>query len=488
MKSLLRLILLSFLIFGMCLPLYAADSAKMLRRDLERIFSDRRFADAQWGIEVFSLDRSEILYEKNPRRLCIPASNNKIFTAAAALMQLGPDYCFKTQVLADGPIVDGVLKGSLIIAGFGDPSSSSRIAPKDPFHTFRIWAGKLKQQGIRAIAGDIIGDGASFDETEYGRGWEWDDLAEGFAAPVSALQFNENLIRLEITPNPKAGEFAFIKMTPIADYFAVDNRSITASAGSSARVEIQRSRSGSGIVVHGALPQNSAAVDHSVAVQFPIRYYLSALKQVLSEEGIDISRCAIIERRKARSQSAYPLWIHLSPPLSELMVPLLKMSLNLMAESLARTLGLELRGEGTFSKGKEIVEDSLSRMGINKEQYSYSDGSGLSRLNLASADTFARILEHMYRSPHFAVFYKALPIAGVDGTLANRMKGAKAENNVHAKTGTLANVSALSGYVQTADKEMLAFSIIANNFLAEKDAAEQLQDKALQRLARFSRK
>jgi serine-type D-Ala-D-Ala carboxypeptidase/endopeptidase (penicillin-binding protein 4) len=488
MKQFRRALLLLFIIAAMTLPVPAADSPKILRRDLDQIFSDKRFAGAQWGIEVFSLDRSELLYEKNCRRLYIPASNNKILTAAAALTQLGPDYRFKTRVLADGPVIDGELKGNLIIAGFGDPSSSSRIPPKDPFLVFRKWAETLKQQGIRAIAGDLIGDGASFEETEYGRGWEWDDLAAGFAAPISALQFNENLLRLEITANPKPGEFAFIKMTPIADYFAVENRIATDLGRSSARIEIQRSRSGSGIVLNGVLPRNGATLDRSVAVQFPALYYLSALKQVLGEEGIDISRCAVVEKRKAGSQSANLLWTHSSPPLSELLSPLLKMSLNLMAESLVRAMGLELRGEGAFSKGKEIVEDSLGRMGISKDNYSYSDGSGLSRLNLTSADTLIRILRHMYQSPHFAAFYEALPIAGVDGTLANRMKGTNAENNAHAKTGTLTHVSAISGYVRTKNKELLAFSFIANNFLAEKDAADQLQDKAIQRLARFSRK
>jgi serine-type D-Ala-D-Ala carboxypeptidase/endopeptidase (penicillin-binding protein 4) len=488
MKLLTRAILLLLLLAGISAPVPAADSARKLRSDLDRIFADRTFADAQWGIEVFSLDRSEMVYEKNSHRLLIPASNNKILTVAAALTKLGPGYRFKTSIWADGPVAGGVLEGNLIIDGFGDPSSSSRIPPKDPFPAFRSWAEKLKQQGIHAIAGDIIGNGTAFEETEYGRGWEWDDLAEGYAAPVSALQFNENLVELEISPNLKAEEFAFLKMTPIADSLAVINRIVTAAAGGAARIEMQRSRSGPGITATGTIPQNGAAITHTVAVQTPIRYYLSALKQVLSEEGIDTSRCAIGERGSARPQTARLLWVHTSPPLSELTAPLLKMSLNLMAESLARALGLEFRSEGSFSKGKEIVEESLLGMGISKETYSYADGSGLSRLNLASADALVRILGSLHRSPQFALFYEALPIAGVDGTLAARMKGTRAEKNVRAKTGTLAHVSALSGYVQTADKELLAFSIIANNFLTDKNAAEQLQDKALQRLARFSRK
>jgi serine-type D-Ala-D-Ala carboxypeptidase/endopeptidase (penicillin-binding protein 4) len=488
MKQLARGFFFLLLILGTSLPGSAADSVKILNRDLDRIFSDPRFANAQWGVEIFSLDRSEMLYAKNSQRLLVPASNNKILTVAAALTQLGLDYRFKTQVWADGPIIDGILKGNLIIAGFGDPSSSSRISPKDPFQPFRTWASNLIQKGIRAIDGTIIGDGSSFEETVYGHGWAWDDLAEGYAAPVSALQFNENVIALEIAPGLKANEAASIKMSPLAKYLTVDNRIITKASGSSSHIDLERSRLGEEITVRGVLLENSSAIDRNVAVQFPIRYYLSALKQVLGDEGIDISRCDIKESRQARSQSASLLWLHSSPPLSEIVRPLLKMSLNLSSETLARVLGLERRGEGRFSKGKEIVEEALEQMGLNKESYVFSDASGLSRMNLVSADALIRILGHMYRSPQFSVFYDALPIAGIDGTLAARMKGTKAENNVHAKTGTMSHVSSLSGYIKTADNEMLAFSMIANNFLAEKDGAEHLQDSALIRLARFSRK
>jgi serine-type D-Ala-D-Ala carboxypeptidase/endopeptidase (penicillin-binding protein 4) len=477
-------------LFMVCLslPVFAADPAKTLRVDLNRIFSDSRLADAQLGAEVFSLDRSEVLYEKNPSKLYMPASNNKILTVAVALIGLGPEYRFKTQILADGPVIDGVLKGNLIIVGFGDPSSSSRIEPKDPFLAFRNWAVRLKQQGVHKIAGSILGDGGSFEETAYGRGWAWDDLPEGYAAPVSALQFNENLVGLEIAPGSETGGIASIKTEPLTAYFTIESKVVADAAKKPARIEIIRSRIDDAAVVRGTIPPGTAAVARAVAVQYPVRYYLSAFKQILNEEGIDVSNCEISETRGFQTQSASQLWIHTSPPLSELIAPIMKMSLNLSAETLVRALALELRAEGSFARGKEVVEEILGRMGLGKESYSYADGSGLSRLNLVSADALVRILKFMHQHPHFRCFYDALAIAGVDGTLAMRMKRTKAENNVHAKTGTFAHASALSGYVRTADGEMLAFSILANNYVASKDAAEYVQDKALARLAGFSRK
>ena len=472
----------------LCLPAFAADPVKTLRAGLNRIFDDTRLADAQLGVKIFSLDRSEVLYEKNPSKLYMPASNNKIITAAAALVCLGPDYTFKTRVLADGPVVDGTLKGNLIIAGFGDPSSSSRIPPKDPFGAFRGWAAKLKQQGIRSISGSIVGDGGAFQEVAYGRGWAWDDLPEGYAAPVSALQFNENLIWLEIAPGAEAGSYASIKAEPLTAYSTVESKVLTDATRKPARIEITRSRIDDSATVSGTIPLGGTALSRAVAIQYPVRYYLSALKHVLAEEGIDVSACQISDTRGVFTQSESVLWDHRSPPLSELLAPMMKMSLNLGAETLVRTMGLELRGEGSFSRGKEVVEDTLERMGLGKEEYTYADGSGLSRLNLISADALVRVLRYMHRHPHFGGFYDALAVAGVDGTLAARMKRTKAENNVHAKTGTFASASALSGYVQTADGEMLAFSILVNNYVSSKASAESAQDKALSMLAGFSRK
>ena len=470
-----------------CCEAFAVDPIKILGSDLNRIFSDGRLADAQLGIEIYSLDRKETLFEKNSLKLLVPASNNKIITAAVALIRLGPDYRFKTQVWADGPILDGVLRGNLVIVGFGDPSSSSRIQSRDPFQTFRNWAERLKQQGIRAIDGNIIGDGGAFEEKAHGRGWAWDDLTEGFAAPVSALQFNENLISLEIAPGPKAGSLASIKTEPLGNYLDLDVKVTTENAGQP-RIDIERSRASEMIAVSGTLPLKSSPLNRPIAVQFPIRYYLWALRSALAEDGIDVSACQTIEMRGARTPSSALLWIHSSPPLSEILNPLLKMSLNLSSETLTRILGLELKGEGTFSKGQEVVENAIAQMGIDKGTYSYADGSGLSRLNLVSANALIKILRFIHQHPDFKIFYDALPIAGVDGTLASRMKKTKAADNVRAKTGSFANVCTLSGYVRTADGEMLAFSILANNFLAPKEVVESAQDRAMVRLAGFSRK
>jgi len=484
-----RLYLFCFLLAACsAAALYAADPVKILRADLTKVLSDARLADAQLGVEVYSLDRAEILYGKNPQKLFVPASNNKLLTAAAALLCLGSDYRFKTEIWAQGPVVNGVLKGDLIIAGFGDPSSSSWVGSKDPFEPFQGWAAKLKQHGISALEGAILGDGGAFEGTEHGQGWAWDDLTEGYAAPVSALQFNENQITLEISPGPETGAPASVRTAPLPDYGRIESHVQTGSVSSAPRISIERSKDTETFVVRGVIPLRGAPLTRTVSVQFPIDYYLTALKSSLSREGISVAGCEIKRVRRYRPITASLLWTHTSAPLSELVSPMMKMSLNLSAESLTRVLGLEIYGEGIFSRGKDAVEQALLRMGLSKESYAYADGSGLSRLNLVSADALIHILKFMHQSSHFPVFYGSLAIAGVDGTLETRMRRAGIANNVRAKTGSVANVSALSGYVQTADKEMLAFAILTNNFLVSRSVVESMQEKALARLAAFTRK
>jgi serine-type D-Ala-D-Ala carboxypeptidase/endopeptidase (penicillin-binding protein 4) len=465
----------------------AADPLRSLRADLDKIFSDKDFAGTKWGVEVYSLNRSEKLYEREPEMLCVPASTNKIITASVALLRLGADYQFKTRVLADGSIKDGVLEGNLVIAGYGDPSNSPKLQAGDPFRTFKDWAEKLKERSIHAISDDIVGDGSAFEEIPYGQGWEWNDLIQSYAAPVSALQFNENLVSLHIIPGIERGSIPSVTATPLADYLYFDDRIVTETENSAASIRIERGASDELVVLRGSVPLKSPGIIRDISVRFPIRYYLAALSRALSDQGIDISKAGGI-RESGTTKSASLLWTHLSPPLSEIIKPMLKESLNLCAETFERVLGMELRGEGTFSKGREVVEETLAEMGIKKGSYNYADASGLSRLNLVSADTLVKILKFMHERPCFSDFYDSLPVAGCDGTLANRMKGTAAENNAHAKTGTLSNVSAISGYVRTKSGEMLAFSMTANNYLFSKARAESAEDAAIARLANFSRK
>jgi D-alanyl-D-alanine carboxypeptidase/D-alanyl-D-alanine-endopeptidase (penicillin-binding protein 4) len=494
-KSLLLILILAcFSLSAGCrariaVPAVAGTPAR-IGADLEGIFSDPIFAGAQWGVEVLSLDRGDVLYAHNPTRLYMPASNNKILTVASALVRLGPDFHYETRISAGGPIADGTLRGNLIITGSGDPSLAPRFHNSDPFRVFKDWAAKLKEKGIRKIDGAIVGDARAFPPPFFGTGWEWDDLTYGYAAPVTALQFNENLITVEVSPGETEGSAATVRCTPMPDYLSIDAQVTTLPAGARGNIDVQRGARGEAVIVRGTIAAKAKPDSTTIAVENPALYYLAALKRTLLEEGLDVSSTAI--RESGDSDPPAPpagsaLWTHSSPPLSEIVKPLLKVSQNLYAETLARTLGLALRNRGSFEAGREVVSEVLQGMAIPNGTFAYADGSGLSRHNLVSADMLVRIFRFMYRHRSFQIFYDALPIAGVDGTIRARLKGTKAENNVHAKTGTIAQVRCLSGYIKTADGEMLAFAMIANNFLAPNTTVEYVQDSALEYLANIRR-
>jgi len=202
----------------------ANDSLQALQNSFDKIIAAGRFAKAQWGVKVVSLDRAETLYDHDSERLLMPASNNKLLTGAIALVRLGPDFRYQTRIMAEGSITDGILRGNLMIVGSGDPSMAPRFYSGDPFGTFREWAAILKDKGIRGIEGDIAGNGSAFDYPGLGEGWQWDDLPYGYATPVSALQFNENQITLEITPGANAGDPVSIRTQPLEDYMTVECR------------------------------------------------------------------------------------------------------------------------------------------------------------------------------------------------------------------------------------------------------------------------
>jgi len=486
------------------------DALAVLRRDLDAVFSERRLADAQWGVQVYSLDRGEVLFERNARKLYLPASNAKLLTAAAALTRLGPAYRFKTKILAAGTVEGGVLRGDLIVQGFGDPSATARMArdegkgngAKDYFAAFRGWAARLKERGITAVAGRLVGDATAFSGDAYGRGWEWDDLIASYAAPVSALQFNENFVTLGIKPGAEAGAAAATTQEPLPGYLRVQGgvttraRPAKGAKGANGakeddmKITVSRAESGEpgveAVKIDGAMPLKGLASNRLVAVERPVRYYLEALKHLLAQEGVDVANCAVAEG--VAPETATLLWTQESAPLGELLVPIMKESLNLPAETLLRALGREAHGTASAEDGIRVVEEMLTGVGIAPKSYIYADASGLSRRHLVSADILVKLLGFMYKQPTFPQFYGALAVAGADGTLKNRLKKTAAEGNVRAKTGTMSGVSAISGYVDTADGERLAFSMIANNYPFPKAVAEEVQNRALARLASFSRK
>lgn len=464
-------------------PGHLSPEARRLAAELDSAFSSVEYTRASWGVVIRSLDNGEVLYRRNAARLFMPASNQKIITGAVALARLGPDFRYRTTVLSAGERRGDTLAGDLIVVGRGDPTFSLRAAGgADVLATLRQFADSLRARGIRVISGTVRGNGSWFADPPLGTGWMWDDLQDSYSAPVGALQFNEGFAVVEVTPGDSAGAPLRARLIPAGAPLRLVVSAVTAPADSNLR-RVGRTRVffTDSVEITGRLSAGQPPVRFEVSVTDPVRYFEAALEQALREEGIELLR------RPAISAGADTLFVISSRPLRDVLPLLEKPSQNQIAEALLRTLGGELRGVASEDSGRAVVRETLGDWGIPEDAFVYVDGSGLSRYNYVAPEAVAEVLVAVSRRPDFQVFLDALPIAGVDGTLAGRMRGTAAEGNVRAKTGSIANVRTLSGYVTTRDGERLVFVMMANHFTVPRRVVERTQDHVAERLANFSR-
>jgi len=465
----------------------APNSAPIaLRRSVDAILNDPPLAHGTWGVQVSSLKTNQTLYEFNARKLLIPASNMKIVTLAAAAERLGWDYTYDTQLYAAGRIDAGRLDGDLIVVGTGDPA----LMEADGMRLFAAWAGELRARGIRSISGRVVGDDNAFDDDGLGFGWSWDDLPDDYAAGVGALQYNENAVRLSIAPGPAAGDFAAVSLTPPGSGLVVDSTLKTSAAGAASSIAASRLPGSARLTLRGSIAAGSQVSTRLVSVDNPTIFYVNAVRNALIAEGIDVRGAAVdvddVIDPPART-GATLIASHRSPPLSTLAERLMKESQNLYAETLLETMGAKA-GTPTFVGGRSQVQTTLQAWGVAASDLIVRDGSGLTRYDFVTPAALVAILTHLQRDDkHREAFEKTLPIAGRDGTLANRMKGTRAEGNARGKTGSMTGVRTLSGYVTSADGEALAFSIMANNFETPPDVVNKAADAIVVTLAEFKR-
>jgi serine-type D-Ala-D-Ala carboxypeptidase/endopeptidase (penicillin-binding protein 4) len=458
------------------------DARGTVAAALDSIFDDAAFEPATWGVLVRSLGTGETLYARNAGQMLLPASNVKAVTGAAALHVLGGGYRYRTPVLADGDVRDGVLHGDLVVVGRGDPTVSARFAG-DARHVFRAWADSLRAHGVRHVTGDLVGNDAAFPDAPLGRGWTWDDLRWYYSAPFGALQLDDGIVRLSVAPGARVGEPAVVALAPAAAPMPVRNLARTGAAGTAPSVRIALAQHAPGFVVTGSIPADAPVHRDSASVQDPAEYFLFVLGATLADAGIRVDGgvrrdTAVVALFAPRRE----LFAHTSPPMGEIVTAFMKPSQNQIAEMLLRTVALEARGTGTGAAGRAVVDSLSAIWGLEPRLVSVADGSGLSRYNLIAPAYLVALLEAMDRHPERERFIASLPVMGVDGTLASRMRGTPAEGNVRAKTGTLTGTRALSGYLTTAGGERLVFSMIVNNHILSAADADRLVHAALLRL------
>jgi serine-type D-Ala-D-Ala carboxypeptidase/endopeptidase (penicillin-binding protein 4) len=472
------------------LPRYSVSTLPEFWSQMDDIFNDPSFSNANWGVVIQSLETGEYFYKRNEDKLFMPASSLKLFTTAAGLILLGPEYRFTTNIYRRGIIDGSVLKGDLVIQGRGDPTISARFYGGDMLRLYNLWADSLLDAGIEEIDGNIIGDDSEFDDRGLGEGWAWDDESYWYSAQASAISFNDNCVDLSVfVRQDKKNSKVFVH--PDTKYVVVTNEVNVVPKDSTTNIDVYRERGTNLITVSGTIKVDSDTVRTFCTVNNPTQFAMVTLKKVLEDKGIKISGSPMVVDDLPHPidyKLAEFLFTNSSNPLREIIRVVNKNSQNFYAEQILKTIGLETAHYGTRENGIVAEYDVFKEMGINTDGMRLTDGSGLSRLNLVSPRHFNSLLNYMFKSKYFIPYFNSLPIAGVDGTLGTRLKNTRAEGKVRAKTGFLTDVRSLCGYAFTGDNEPIAFTIIANNFNVPVKLAENIQDLVCLRLSNFKRK
>ncbi len=405
-----------------------ALSRSQFTRYVDSLVLAPAFRNAHWGVLIVDAASGDTLYAHNAGKLFMPASNQKLLTGATALAQLGADYRFVTTFAATGPVDAGVLAGDLVIVPSGDPTFADHFWAGDHRNAFRAMADSLAARGIRHISGGMVRGATPFPDQPCGFGWELDDLTEDYGACVQDLFVNEGFRR------------------------------------------VPRRRT----------PTDTATTTEAIAD--PRGAFFGALRAAMGERGISMAGAADTARVAGRD-AINALFAMQSPPLPAMLTRMMKPSQNQVAEILFKTVARERAGVGRADSARRVMERQLIAWGIDSTEFAVRDGSGMSRHDFVTPRLLIRVLDTMRRAPTFDIWYASLPIAGVDGSLASRMRGTPAQGNVHAKTGTVDKARTLSGYVTTADGRLVLVSMLCNNYSVPNRDVDRVQDAILVALA-----
>lgn len=474
-----------------------------LRAEMEEILVATGNQQGTWAAMAISLDQGDTLLAMNADSSLVPASNQKLLTTVAALSTLGPDFRYQTFLLSSGEIRGDTLWGDLVLYGTGDPTLSDRFYDGETAAMDSL-ARMVVEAGIQEIQGDLVVDGSYFSGPTLHPEWDPRDLNDAFAAPISAVSFNENIVTVRVEAGAASGIPPMVHVLPPGSEIPVSNVAETAPRGTRSRVWLFRETPADPIGIEGEIPVGGRDVWRQLPVPDPLHFTGRHLEKALEAQGIQVrgrvrttSDPSLSVLPDAMSQvplnqgpldqmSPKVIGVLTSPPLIDILRVVNKESNNLMAETVARTLGRVTLGDGSFRGGMEAVQRFLVReVGVPEDQILLRDGSGLSAQNRVSAGVLIRLLRFVADSQHWDVFWDTLPEAGVRRELG-RMSGTPASRNLRAKTGTMDRVSALSGMVRTEAGERILFSILANGVRSEY-RAKRAEDRLGIRLSSLDR-
>jgi D-alanyl-D-alanine carboxypeptidase/D-alanyl-D-alanine-endopeptidase (penicillin-binding protein 4) len=479
-----------------------ASTTGKIRPDVERfrsrldaVLSEAHARKADWGLLIANRDTGETLFDLNADRYFTPASNAKLFTSVFALATLGTGYHFHTTLEATATLgADGKLAGDLLLVGRGDPDLSNRKFPflgkvEHDGPTEKILAEMADAavvRGLKEVDGDLVADDRCIPFDPYPAGWSIGDLFFTFGAPVTAIAFNDNSLTITMSPGARAGDPAVIVVDPAEAATGFTQHITTSTLGTDPQLAVVRQPGPNFLLLRGSVPLSHAPVKLDLAITDPVETTARTLKELLEARGVRIKGRIRVEEtpapqalkpgeapvllssesksaEKNSAANALVLAEHVSPPLLESVRVMNKVSQNLHAELFLRTIAREKTGIGSAEIGLKLEQDFLKSVGVAEDDAVLTDGSGLSTNNLVTPRAVVALLQYAIHQPWGSDFMSTLPIAGVDGTLEDRMKSTPAAGLIQAKTGGLEHVHALSGYATTVGGEYLVFSIFVNN-------------------------
>ncbi len=449
-----------------------------LQERLASLINGKVANSSQVSIQIVDVETGAVIGERNPQAPLAPASNMKLFTTAAALDLLHPDFQVTTTVYVRGNAdPTGTLDGDVKVVGHGDPTIGGRFHDNKATEVIDEWATDLKRAGVKTIRGNLIFEYGYMDAEYIHPTWPVDQLVNWYEAPVSAFSMQEGCVQVRVLPS-KAGKACTVLLEPPTSYIDVESTCVTGRG----LPFITRIRGTNTVVVRGGVPARSGSTEIFVTVENPIHYFAAVTAETFARNGVAVQGQIVITPRDTR-----PDWRAVaqhSTPLNIIVDVINKKSQNHYAEQLLKIVGAEKKGEGSWAQGSSAVTEWLTgRLGVESGEYHQADGSGMSRENRASASAFIHLLREMWKSPWREDFVSSLPFSGdPDAKFGHRLRSAPYARNVYAKTGYIVGVVGLSGYVHAQSGKVYAFSFIFNNYHVGVYAVHAVQDEMLKEL------
>src|SRR4051812_12281535 len=436
-----------------------------------------------WGAMVVSLTRGDTLFAENVGEGMMPASTMKLFTSAIAFERFGPNYQFSTDALRDGAVgPDGTLTGNIYIRGDGDPALSGKFLPGGPAAPMKRLADLVAQQGIKRVTGNVIGDATGFDDQKIPNGWLTRYLQASYAARVSALSLNENLVAVAVTPTAP-GQAASVTLEPSTSAIPLV-ANVRTVAGGGARLGFRKLGNGT-IQANGSIGARAGTRKYVYIVEDPASFATGAFKNALIAKGVKVEGGIQLGKAPAAAVKVAGLQ---SPPLASMIAAMNRESINHYAELLFRNAarGTDRSTVGSVANASAALDKFFAtKVGSDTSKLTFADGSGLSTLDRVTPRAQVQLLGYAHHASWGPWLHSSLPVAGDSELLKRRMRNTPAEGNLHAKTGTTNDVIGLAGYVTAVNGEVLAFSFLYNGH--DRWTAKSMIDVMSETLASFGR-